>query len=113
MLETSKTTLEWLKEILSDMCEMEIWPPSSPDSKPLVYFVCGVSELMVNTKPHNRTANLISKIMEVMESLARDTVAKAFRRFRSSSEAVVAADGYFIEYSYSQYVSLLMCVFCC
>jgi hypothetical protein len=30
--------------------------------------------------------------MEVMESLDRDTVAKAFSRFRSSSEAVVAAD---------------------
>jgi hypothetical protein len=35
--------------------------------------------------------------MEVMESLGRDTVAKAFRRFRSSSEAVVATHGYFIE----------------
>jgi hypothetical protein len=36
-------------------------------------------------------------IMEVMESLDRDTVAKAFRRFRSRSEAVVAADVHFIE----------------
>jgi hypothetical protein len=35
--------------------------------------------------------------MEVMESLDRDTVAKAFRKFRSSSEAVGAAVGYFIE----------------
>jgi hypothetical protein len=35
--------------------------------------------------------------MEVMESLDGNTVAKAFRRFRSSSEAVVTADGYFIE----------------
>jgi hypothetical protein len=34
--------------------------------------------------------------MEVMESLDRDTVAKAFRRFRSRSEAVGAADSYFI-----------------
>jgi hypothetical protein len=35
--------------------------------------------------------------MEVMESLDRDTVAKAFRRFRSCTEAVAAADGHFIE----------------
>jgi hypothetical protein len=35
--------------------------------------------------------------MEVLESIDRDTVAMACRRFRSSSEAVVAADGYFIE----------------
>jgi hypothetical protein len=59
--------------------------------------VCGISEFGVNTKPHNKTAYLIPKIMEVMESLDRDTVAKTFRKFRSSSEAVVAADGYFIE----------------
>jgi hypothetical protein len=75
----------------------EIWPPSSPDCKPLDYFVCGVPEFRVNAKPHNKTAYLIPKIMVVMESLDRDTVAKAYRRFRSSSEAVVTADGYFIK----------------
>ncbi len=49
--------------------------------------------------------------MVVMESLDRDTVAKAFRSFRSISEAVVAADVYLIEYSYSQFVYLLMCFY--
>ena len=96
MLEVSKTTLEWLNESLSDIWE-EIWPLSSPDCKPLDYFVCGVSEFRVNAKPHNKTVYLIPKIMEVMESLDRDTVAKAFRMFRSSSEAVVDADSYFIK----------------
>jgi hypothetical protein len=62
------------------------------------FFVCGVSKLLrVNAKSHNKTAYLIPKIMEVMKSLARDTVSKAFRRFRSSSEAVVAADSHFID----------------
>jgi hypothetical protein len=46
--------------------------------------------------------------MEVMESLDRNTVAKSLKRFRSSSGVVIAADGYFIEYSYSQYVPLLI-----
>ncbi len=41
---------------------------------------------MVNAKPLDKTVYLIPKIMEMMESLDRDTVAKAFRRFRSSSE---------------------------
>ncbi len=59
--------------------------------------MCGVSEFRVNTNPQKKTAYLILKIMEVMESLDRDTVAKAFRRFRPSSEAAVVADGYFIE----------------
>jgi hypothetical protein len=64
----------------------------SPDCKPLDYFVCGVSEFRVNAKLPNKTAYLIPKIMVVMESLYRDTVAKAYRRFRSSSEAFVAAE---------------------
>ena len=94
-----------------DVWEKEIWAPSSSDCKPLEYFVCGVSEFRVNVKPHNETAYWILKIMAVMESLDRDTVAKAFRRFRSISEAVVAADVYLIEYSYSQFVYLLMCFY--
>jgi hypothetical protein len=58
--------------------------------------VCGVFEFRVNAKPHNKTVYLIPKIMVVIESLDRDTVAKAYRMFRPSSETVVA-DGYFIE----------------
>ncbi len=97
MSEASKTTLEWLRRVSRTCGRKKIWPPSSPDCKSLDYIVCGVSEFRVNTKTHNKTAYLIPKIMEVMESLDRDTVAKAFRRFRSSSEADVAADGHFIE----------------
>ena len=80
-----------------DVWEKEIWAPSSPHCKPLKYFVCGVSEFRVNVKPHNETAYWILKIMAVMESLDRDTVAKAFMRFRSSSKTVVTAYGYLIE----------------
>ncbi len=97
MSEASKTMLNRLKERLSEVREQKIWPPSSPDCKPLDYFVCGVSKFWVNAKPHNKTAYLISKIMEMMGFLDRDTVAKAIRRFRPSSEAVVAAEGHFIE----------------
>ncbi len=54
MSEASKMTLEWLKESLSDMWEKEIWPHSSPNCKPLDYFVCGVSEFRVNTNPQKK-----------------------------------------------------------
>ena len=57
----------------------------------------GVSELYFNAKPHNKIEGLIQKMKAVTGSLDMDTVAKAYRRFRSSSEAFVAADGYFIE----------------
>ena len=95
MSEASKMMLDELKESFQGMWGKEIWPLSSPDCKPLDYFVCGVSEFRVNAKPHNKTAYLTPKIMVVMGSLDRDTVAKAFRRFRSSSEAFVAADELF------------------
>ncbi len=74
-----------------------LWPPSSPDCNPLDYFVWGISELHVNETPHNTSAALMDKITEVMGNLNRDTVAKACRWFWSRIEAVVAADGDFIE----------------
>ncbi len=106
MSEASNTTLDWLKEGLSEIGEKEIWPPSSPGCNPLDYFMCGIFEYRDHVKPHNITAYPISKIMEVMGSLDRDSMAKAFKRFRSSTEALVAADGHFLEKVYSQYVPL-------
>jgi hypothetical protein len=41
-----------------------------------------------------------------MGSFDRDTMAKAFKSFRSTTEALVAADGHFIEKVDSQYVPL-------
>jgi hypothetical protein len=93
----SKKTQDLLRENLPEVWEKEVWPPSSPDCNPLDYFVWGVTELRVNAKPHSKTEDLIEKIKEVMGSLDRDTVAKACRRFRSRIEAVVAAEGDFIE----------------
>ncbi len=52
---------------------------------------------MVKAKPHNKTEDLILKIKEVMGSLDRDTVAKAFKWCRSRIEDVIASDGDFIE----------------
>jgi hypothetical protein len=60
-------------------------------------FAWGVFELRVRAKPHNETKNLILKIMGVMVSLARNIVANTCKRFRSQIEAVVAADGSFID----------------
>jgi hypothetical protein len=60
-------------------------------------FAWGVSELRVRAKPHNKTKDLILKIKGVMVSLARSIVANTCKRFRSQIEAVVAADGSFIE----------------
>ena len=82
----------------------EVWLSSSPDCKPFDYFVRGVSELRVKAKSHNKYKDLIQKMKEVMGSLARDTLAKACTSFRSRSEALVTADGSFIEYVDCQYL---------
>jgi hypothetical protein len=73
------------------------WPPISPDCNHLDNFVLGVSELMVKAKPHNKTEDLIMKIKEVMGSLDRDTVAKAYKSYTARIDDVVTADAYFIE----------------
>jgi hypothetical protein len=93
-----------VKEIMSSgnfskntVVEKEIWPPSSHDCNPFDYFVWGVSELRVRAKPHNKTKNMILKIKGVMVSLARSIVAETCKRFRSQIEAVVTADGIFID----------------
>jgi hypothetical protein len=58
--------------------------------------VCGVSELRVKAKPHNKTEDLIQKIKEVVAFLDRDTVAKASKRNRSGIEDIVIAVGHFV-----------------
>jgi hypothetical protein len=57
----------------------------------------GATQLNVNAVPQNKTEDLNKKIKEVMGSFDRDTVARACRRFSSRIEAVIAADGDFIE----------------
>jgi hypothetical protein len=95
--QNNKRSQDWLKEGLTEVCEKEIWSPSSPDCDSLDCITLGVSELRVSLKPHNKTENLVSKNKEVMESFDRNTMVKACKRSRSESEAVVAVDGSFTE----------------
>jgi hypothetical protein len=60
-------------------------------------FAWGVCELRVRAKPRNKTKDQVLKIKGVMVSLARNTVANTCKRFRSQIEAVLAADGSFID----------------
>lgn len=90
-------TQEWLADNLPEFWPKEVWPPSSPDCNPLDYFVWGVCEREVNKAPHNTLDSVKNKIKEVMGNLERDLVAKACSRFRSRIEAVVEAEGDFIE----------------
>ncbi len=107
-VQNNKRMQDWLNESLIEVCEEEIWPPSSLDCNRFVWISLGVSELRANLKPHDKTKNLLPKIKEVMGSFDRNTMAKACRSFRSRIEAVFTADGSFIDYVDCQYVYLLI-----
>ncbi len=51
---------------------------------------------MGQSKSSKKTRDLIHYIMEIMGFLARNTVAKSCKRFKSRIDAVVDADGNFI-----------------
>ena len=90
-------TQDWLRARLLEFFEKEVWPPSSPDCNPLDYFFWSECERETNAAPHTSVASLKAKITAVMAKMDRDTVAKACHRFRTRLEAVVAANGDFIE----------------
>jgi hypothetical protein len=75
--------------------EEEVWPPSSPDCNPFRYFLWGEFDSWVSAKSCNKNEDLIQKIKEVMGSLIKNTVAKAYKSLMSGIEAVINADGNF------------------
>jgi hypothetical protein len=70
-----------------------MWPPSSPDYKPLDYFMWREFERQVNKQPHNTQASLKAKISEVMTNIGREVVILPCQRFWSQIEAIVEASG--------------------
>ncbi len=93
----SRETQDWCKKNIPEFWNKELWPPCSPDCNPLDYFVWGFLEKEVNRMPHNNAESLKAEITRSMASLPRDTVVKACRQFRARLQAVVDANGDFIE----------------
>ena len=74
-----------------------MWPPSSPEYKPLDYFMWCEFEREVNKQPNNTLASLRAKILEVMANMDREFVIHYYKKFWSRIEAVVDASGDFIK----------------
>ncbi len=85
----------WCWDNLLEASEKNILLSSSPEFNPLDKIVWGISGLHVNKTPDNNAAFLMQKIMEIMGSLGRDTMANACRQFWSMVEAMVVDDGNF------------------
>ena len=74
-----------------------MWPPSSPDLNPLDYYVWGVVERETNKHPHNTLDSLRAAIARVMTHMDKAPLIRACKRFQQRIEAVIAAEGNFIE----------------
>ena len=72
-------------------------PPCSPDLNPLDYFVWSYVENITNMTSHNTKASLITAIHWVFAELPPALVKKACFQFRICIEAVIEAEGSYIE----------------
>ena len=93
----AKLTQTWLADNLPDFWGKEVWPPSSPDCNPLDYYVWGKCERTINRSPHNTVDSLKTAIVQGFEAMPRAEMTRACSRFRSRIEAVIEAEGDFIE----------------
>ena len=93
----SKKSLEWLAENCYDFISKDIWPPSSPDLNPMDYFFWGVLEARTNRSAHPTKTALINTIRKEAMAIPKPQILAATARFRSRVEAVIEANGSYIE----------------
>ena len=93
----SKETQAWLLKECYDFVPFSHGPPSSPDLNLLDYFVWSYVENISNMTSHNTKASLITVIRRVFVELPPAHVEKACSQFRIRIEAVIEAEGSYIE----------------
>ena len=93
----AEVTQEWLAQSLHDHVTPNMWPPSSPDLNPMDYYVWGVVQKETNKRPHSTKESLKATILHVMGSLQEEPLIRACSWFRNRLEAVIEAEGGFIE----------------
>ena len=89
----SKEAQAWLQKEFYNFVPFSHWPPSSPDLKPLDYFVWSYVENITNMTSHNTKASPIAAIRRVFAELLPALVEKACSLFRIRIEAVIQAEG--------------------
>ena len=93
----SKETKAWRQKECYDFVPFSRWPPSYPDLNPLDYFVWSYVENITNMISYNTKASLIAAIHRVFTELPPALVEKACSQFRIRIEAVIEAEGGYIE----------------
>ena len=93
----SKEPQAWLQKEYNDFVPFSHWPLYSPDLNPLDYFVWSYVENITNMTSHTTKASLIAAIRRVFAELPLALVEKACFQFRIRIEAVIEAEGGYIE----------------
>ena len=93
----SKETQAWLQKKCYDFVPFSHWLPSFPDQNLLDYFVWSYVENITNMTSHNTKASLIAAIRRVFAEQLPALVEKACSQFRIRIEAVIEAEGGYIE----------------
>ena len=79
------------------LCTLLSLDPFSPNLNPLDYFVWSYVENITNMTSHNTKASLIADIRRVFAELQSVSVEKACSQFQICIEAVIEAEGGYIE----------------
>ena len=95
----SNLVQNWLEENLEEnmFWSKEFWPPNSPDLNPMDYYVWGVIEREVNKTFHENTDSLHAAIVDAMANMCSGHVQRACAAFRPRLEAIIKAEGSWIE----------------
>ena len=93
----SKETKAWLQKERYDFVPFSHCSPFSPDLNLMDYFVWSYVENITNKTSHNTKASLIATIHRVFAKLPQVLVEKACSQFWIRIEAVIEAEGGYIE----------------
>ena len=93
----SKETQAWLQKECYNFVYFSHWPLFFPDLNSLDDFVWSYIENITNMTSHNTKASLIAAIHRVFTKLPPVLVEKAYSQFRIRIEAVIEAEGGYIE----------------
>jgi len=94
---TSHLVQNWLSDNVDMFWSKEFWPPNSPDLNPLDYHVWSVVERIINKSQHPNVTSLRTAIETAFVDMNSATLQRACERFRSRIEAVIQANGGYID----------------
>ena len=76
---------------------LNVWPTNSPHLNPMDYFVWGAVEKDAIRHASTTKSQLVDRITALFERLPRESATSACSRFRDRTEAVIDANGGYIE----------------